>query len=750
MSAIGRVAVIGSGVMGGGIAAQAANAGLPVLLFDVSRDVAAAAIPRLVKTGAFMVPANASRLTPLGIEGDMGALRDCDWIIEAVVENLAVKQDLYRRIEAIRHGRAIVSSNTSTIRLADLAAGLTEEFRRHFLVTHFFNPPRLMRLLEIVKGADTSPHVVDAIADVADRQLGKTVVHCKDRPGFIANRLGCYWMQAALVEAVAQGLDVEDADAVMGQPFGIPKTGVFGLADLVGIDLLPRVNASLAAALEPTDPFQAVNVPLPRVDDMIANGLTGRKGKGGFYRLNRAAGKRMEAIDLRSGEYRAARAVSIETSEPLLRQDNAHGRYARAVMLKTLTYAAQLLGDAADDIASIDAAMRLGYNWAWGPFELIDRIGLAEVKALARAEGLAIAPWLAAATGPLYRDGEALRRDGSYAPLPKARGILALRDIRRKAQPIIASGSAALWDLGDGVACFEITTPRAVLDRAALALLDEAIDVVARHHRALVIYSDAPDFSTGIDPGWLAAACGESDAMTQLIDAGTRVFAKLRAAAFPSVAAVCGAARGAGCALQMLCSATQAHAESTIGFTEAGLGLLPLWGGWCELLHRLQQDVAAPKGPMPPIQRAFELLALATVSTSAADARRLGLLRPSDGITMNRDRLLADAREAALALAGNYTPPELLSLRLPGPSAMVPLMLAAQSAVSLGKATPHDLEIAMALAGVLAGGSTDITRPLGPGELSRLASTANLALARSPLTQARIRHMAETGKPLRT
>ena len=749
MAMIGKVAVIGSGIMGGGIAAQIANAGVPVLLLDVTRETAAAAIPRLLASGAFMLPSNARRVTPLGIDADLDALSGCDWVVEAIVEKLDVKQDLYRRIEAVRRPDAIVSSNTSTIRLAQLTEDASDDFRRHFLITHFFNPPRLMRLLEVVRGPDTLQSAANAVTDFADRRLGKTIVRCKDRPGFIANRLGCYWMQLALVEAIAQGLTVEEADAVMGKPFGIPKTGVFGLADLVGIDLMPRVNASLAAALDETDAFQSVNVPLPRVASMIEAGFTGRKGKGGFYRLNRAAGKRMEAMDLATGEYRPAQRPVLDLPVPVLEQANAHGRYARAVMLKTLAYAAALLGDAADDITDIDTAMRLGYNWTWGPFELIDRIGLAQFKALAEAEGLMVAPWLEAAKGPLYRNGSALAADGAYRPIPAAEGIVRLSDIKSRTTPLIANASARLWDIGDGVACFELATKANALIADVFTLLDQALDTLPRHHRALVIYSDGPHFSAGVDLHWLAASIESDDRVRCLGDVGKTVLKKLKYAPIPSVAAVCGTAVGGGCELQMHCSAAQAHAESRIGLVEAMLGILPDWGGCGELLLRLQGQPSLPGGPMPAIQRAFERLTLCTVSTSAAHAMECGLLRASDGITMNRDRLLADAKTRALSLANGYSPPEPPVFHLPGASGLAALRLAAESVVRLGKASAHDLEVAMAIATVLTGGDTDITTPLTEHDLAELECEGITRLARSPLTKARIHHMIATRKPLR-
>ena len=753
MRAIRKVAVIGSGVMGGGIAAQVANAGVPVLLFDVTRDIAEAAVARLLKTepAPFMLAANAGLVTALGIDSDMAQLSDCDWIVEAIIEKPEIKRQLYAKIGESKSPDAIVSSNTSTIPLADLMRDAPPEFRRNFLITHFFNPPRYMRLLEIVRGAKTDADALAAVENFADVSLGKSIVACKDRPGFIANRLGCFWIQAAMAEAMAQGITVEEADAVMGKPFGIPKTGVFGLADLIGIDLLPQVNASLANALEPDDMFHLVNVPLPLVAAMIADGRTGRKGKGGFYRINRDAGKRMEALGLASGTYRPLQAVKIDNPDGLLSDNGRLGRYARAVMLKTLAYAALLVGDAADDVASIDAAMRLGYNWTWGPFELIDRIGVVRLRQILAAEGLAVAPVLKLSDGPFYRDGAVLDRNGVHVPVPRAEGVLRLADVKRRTSPIRANASAALWDIGDGIVCFELTAKMNTLDADVFALLEQSIETTAKQYRALVFYSDAPYFSAGINLKWLLGLAEDQDwpGVEAMIDLGQRSLKHLKYAPFPSVAAVAGLTLGGGCEILLHCSAVQAHAESNIGLVEAGAGIIPGWGACGEMILRSRSDPSLPKGPMPAIAKVFDIIAMARVSKSAAQARELLFLRPGDGITMNRDRLLADAKAKALTLAANYRAPDRPSFTLPGLAGKTALQLTAESMVRLGKASPHDLAVAMALATVITGGGADIGKPVTEEALLGLERAEVMELARHPKTLACIRHLLETGKPFR-
>ena len=343
---IKKVAVIGAGVMGASIAAHVANAGVPVVLLDiVAKDnanrsaIAEGAVEKLLKTdpAPFMSRAAAKFVTTGNIEDDLQLIADCDWIIEAVIERLDVKQALYARIEAARKAGSVVSSNTSTIPLGQLVAGLPARFAQDFIITHFFNPPRYMRLLEIVAGEKSNPAAVARVSRFADLMLGKSIVFCKDRPGFIANRLGVFWLQTAVTEAFRAGLDIEEVDAIIGKPMGIPKTGVFGLLDLVGLDLMPHINASLAAALPQDDPFHATNKPLPLIEKLISEGYTGRKGKGGFYRINRDKGKLKEAIDLSTGAFRPARKPEIEALNErllarLLEHDSPHGRYAWRVL----------------------------------------------------------------------------------------------------------------------------------------------------------------------------------------------------------------------------------------------------------------------------------------------------------------------------------------------------------------------------------------------------------------------------------
>jgi 3-hydroxyacyl-CoA dehydrogenase len=770
---IRKVGVIGAGTMGAGIAAQVANAGVPVVLLDIVPNgannrnaLAEGAVGRLRKAepAPFMHDGAARLIEPGNLEDDLGKLADCDWIVEAVLERLDIKQALYRKLETVRRPGSAISSNTSTIALKRLTEGMGEAFRRDFLITHFFNPPRYMRLLEIVSGPDTAPDTLATITRFGDETLGKSIVRCEDSPGFIANRLGIYWMQLGLVEAIDQGLTVEEADAVMGRPMGIPRTGVFGLMDLVGIDLMPEVNASMRAALPETDAFHSADRDVPLIGRMIEQGLTGRKGKGGFYRLDRSEGSRSKlAIDLNTGAYRPEQKPvlpELEAAERdlklLLGAPGKAGTYAFRVLAQTIAYAATLVPEAAASIADIDAAMRLGYAWKWGPFELADRLGSAWLVEQLTAHDMTVPKLLADAAGKRFYRIEAGKRqylgiDGAYHDLVRASGVLLLEDVKLAARPVLRNGSAALWDIGDGVACFEFTSKSNALDDKTIELLNQSIGVVGERFKALVIYNEGSNFSLGANLGLALfaaniAAWGEID---KQIAAGQQAYKALKYAPFPVVAAPAGMALGGGCEIVLHADAVQAHAETYLGLVECGVGLVPGWGGCGEMLARWQADPRLPRGPMPAPAKVFEGISTADVSKSAHQAMEKKFLRPTDGISMNRDRLLADAKQRALSMVDGYIPPKPPEFVLPGPSGRAGLNAAAQGFHRRGLATDHDLVVADALADVLSGGDTDIIDRLDEHHMLDLERQAFMRLVRTGRTLARIEHTLETGKPLR-
>ena len=770
---INKVCVIGAGVMGAGIAAQVANAGVPVLLLDIvpkdgaDRDaIAKGAVAKMLKTepAAFMSPAAAKLVETGNIEDHLGKVAECDWIVEAVVERLDIKQALYARLEELKRPGTAVSSNTSTIPLGHLVEGRSAQFRQDFLITHFFNPPRYMRLIEIVTSPDTDAGVAAKVEQFVDHRMGKRIVRAKDTPGFIANRIGTYWLAIALNAALDQGLTVEEADQIGGRPMGVPKTDIFGLLDLVGIDLMPLLAKSLSSTLPEGDAYFDTIRPLPLIDKMIAEGFTGRKGKGGFYRLDKKPDgtKAKQSLDLQTGEYRPEKKPdrlpgrAEKDLAALVATPGKVGDYAWAILGPVLSYAAGLVGEAADDVVAIDDAMKLGYNWKFGPFELIDRMGPGKLAERLRAEGKPVPALLeTAGDRPFYRvvDGKRqyLTVGGDYADVVRAEGVLLLEDIKLRSEPLLKNGSASAWDVGDGVVAFEFTGKMNALDEQVLSLLQKTIALVKSQYKALVVYNEGSNFSAGANLGLAMfavniAAWGEVD---KLVVAGQQAYKALKYAPFPVVAAPAGMALGGGCEILLHADAIQAHAESYIGLVETGVGLVPGWGGNGELIDRLAKSPKMPKGPMPAVMKAFETISTAQVSRSAALAKDLGYLRKDDGITMNRDRLLADAKQKALSLVEGYQPPEKPIFRLPGAAGRVAFNGAVADFAKKGVATPYDVVVAGRLANIVTGGEADLIDEVSEDQLLKLERAAFMESVKDARTQARVEHMLETGKPLR-
>lgn len=771
---IESVAVIGAGVMGSGIAAQIANAGKKVLLLDIVPDgaenrniIAQSAIQKLfsIKPAALMHKRNAKLITPGNLEDNLNDLTDVDWIIEVIIERLDLKQALYKKIDAVRKPACIISSNTSTLPLADLTKDLPDSFTRNFLITHFFNPPRYMRLLEVIEGPKTHPEVAKVLSQFCDHQLGKGIVKCKDSPGFIANRIGAYWMQTAMLETIRLKLSIDEADALCGRPMGIPKTGVFGLMDLVGIDLMPHILDSMVHSLPKSDNFHARAIIPEVVKKMIANGYTGRKGKGGFYRLNKSGDKKIkQSINLSTGEYAASEKAALDCLHPstakdlqkLLNFNDKGGEFAWSVLSKVLSYSAGLLPEISNNIEAIDRAMTLGYNWKYGPFELIDQIGVDWFIEKLESEQQNIPPVLSAAKGKsFYRfnDGQRQCLDlaGHYQALQREDGILLLEDIKLQQQPVKNNSSASLWDIGEGVLCLEFHSKMNSIDPDILAMINTAIEIIPHQYKALVLYNEADNYSVGANIG-LALFAANVAAWSQIeamVKSGQDTYKALKHAPFPVVGAPTGMALGGGCESILHCNAIQAHAESYIGLVEVGVGLIPAWGGTKEMLNRWMSNPKQAKGPMPAISKAFEIISTASVSTSAAEAKSLLFMQQSDGITMNKERLLFDAKNKALAMVDDYSPAEPLALSLPGLTARTALNLAVSSFVQAGKATEYDGVIADQLALTLSGDETDIAELHNEDELLTLERKAFMALIKQNKTLQRVQHTLETGKPLR-
>lgn len=822
---IRKAVVVGAGAMGSGIAAQLANAGVSVYLLDIvptapkgatpedsantppmDRNLLAKnAIQRMLKAtpatdplnAGFMIPENAQRITPGNLEDHLEeAVRDADWIVEVVIENLDVKRALFEKLERLKKPEAIVSSNTSTIPLKTLVEGRSDAFQQMFLITHFFNPPRFMHLLELVAGEHTKPSVMQSMQYFGDVRMGKNVIICKDTPAFLANRIGIYYMFRAITETIEKKVSIVTADAVLGTPIGFPKEGIFGLLDLVGIGIIPLVTDSLLKTLPKTDPFHAFDHErgLALVNGLLREGKTGRNApKGGFYRMEKQAdgSKQKQAIHLQTGDYEAVekprlaciKAAKKQGPRAMFETTDPIGRFTWAVVRDTLLYAATLIPEIADDIIDVDAALRGGYNAKWGPFELIDQVGIAWFCQQVQEDGIALPPTLQLAQNrPFYKEQNGKRyrltfdferQQAEYQELPIQAEKLKLADIKRNSQPLLSHQSACLWDIGDGVACLEFRSKMNTLDPSVLWVLNQSLHWIqkhASHYKALVIYNDGQHFSLGanlglIHAGFLAAKSPIVKQLGlrgllekqlyrltgQLIQQGQRVFDAMRKAPFPVVGAPHGMALGGGCEILLHCDALQANAETYMGLVESGVGLVPGWGGCLRYLERCQDVENLKKGAIPTVREAFQaiLMPQLSVSTSAMDAQQKHWLRPQDGITMNPDRLLADAKAKALALAAQYTPPEATVYHLPGKSGKAALSMAIDDFYAKGDATYHDVIVADALADILTGGDTHVGIPRTENELAQLERAQFLSLLQMRQTQARIAHTLKTGKPLR-
>jgi len=789
MAEIKKVAVLGSGVMGSGIAAHVANAGYPVVLLDIVKPgeknrnaLTEGAVEKQLggKPPGFVHKNKAKLVTCGNLEDNLDLLKDCDWIIEAVLEKLEVKQEVYRKIDKTRKAGSVVSSNTSTLPIHELIKGLPAAFAKDFMITHFFNPPRFMRLLEVVKGTDTRADAFAAISQFADVSLGKGIVACKDTPGFIANRIGVYWMMLGLLEAIRLGVTPEQADAVLGRPAGIPKTGLFGLFDLIGIDLMPLIAKEMLHTLPKNDPFCLLYQEPELVKKMIADGYTGRKGKGGFYRINKQGDKKIkEVIDLKTGEYhtqgKKVELASLDAAKDksgglkaLMSHSDIGGQYAWSVLSGTLHYAASLVPEISDDVTGIDDAMRMGYNWKWGPFEMIDRIGVDWFAEKLKAEGKTVPAILQKAVGKTLYTIDGGKRQffgigGNYTPIIPPAGSLMLGDIKLTKKPVHKNPSASLWDLGDGVACLEITSKMNSVDLDILGMIEQLVPIVKKDFKGLVIGNDADNFSVGANLALMLMAANMAawGQISDMIRRGQSAMMGMKYAPFPVVSSLSGMALGGGCEIVLHSNAVQAHIESYPGLVEVGVGLIPGWGGCKEMILRymagkpvkegggLISNLMATGGSMPVLSKVFEAIGMAKVAGSAEEARDIKILREDDGITMNRVRVLADAKARCIAMAQNYVTPTPQLVNLPGGSARVAMCMAVDGFAAAGKATPHDVVVSKVLANVLSGGDTDISDPMTEQQLLDLEHEGFMELIKTKGSLARIEHMLETGKPLR-
>jgi 3-hydroxyacyl-CoA dehydrogenase len=756
------VTVLGAGTMGAQIAAHAANAGFDVQLLDVTLDAARDGLKRAagLKPDPFFTRGLAQRVRPGSLETDLEAACRADWVVEAVVERADVKQALFARVDAARGPDTIVTSNTSGIPIAALAEGRSDAFRRHFLGTHFFNPPRYLKLLELIPTADTDPALVARMTEIGDRRLGKGVVVARDTPNFIGNHIGLYAI-ARILDVWAEGrFTIEEIDAMTGPAIGRPKSATFRTLDITGLDVVVHVARNLESRVG-ADRARAFAPPALALA-IAERGWVGEKAGQGFYRREKRPDGSSEilTLDPATMTYRAqrkARFASIDRARSiddvgarvraLFLGDDPVGDFLRRTLGVTILYAAAVAPDIAHSLDDVDRAMRWGYGWELGPFELADAIGL---RALVDAcPGMAVPPLIAdrLATGV-----DTLRDRPRVPPLP---GVLLLADAKARTPVVATNPGASLVDLGDGVLALELHSKMNALGGDAIAMVHKGVATAEAQFAALVVSTDAANFSAGANLMLLLleAQEGNWDEIDLIVRSFQRATMALRLAKVPVVVAPAGLALGGGCEVVLHGDRVQAAAESYIGLVEAGVGLIPAAGGVKEMLARATAHLTP--GPATdlatPVRAVFETIGFAKTSASAADARTMGLLRPVDRISMNRDRLLADAKALALARAaeGYEAPTPRTAIPVGGAPLEALLKIGVHLARRAERLTDHDALIGRKLAHVLAGGSLAGPSMVTESYLLDLEREAFLSLCAEPKTLARIKHTLDTGKPLR-
>jgi 3-hydroxyacyl-CoA dehydrogenase len=767
MKSIRSVAVLGAGTMGAQIAAHVANAGVPALLLDVTDDDASQGLKRArqLKPDPFFVPAVAGLIQTGGFERNLPRLAAIDWIIEAVVEQLDVKRALLERVDAVRRSGTIVTSNTSGIPLAVLAAGRSDDFRRHWLGTHFFNPPRYLRLLEIIPTPDTDPAVLARVARFADVDLGKGVVIAKDTPNFIANHIGLFGLIQVLRVLESGDFSIEEIDAITGPALGRPKSATFRTADIAGLDVLGHVARNLAASL-PDDEARAVFRLPALVDALIERGWNGEKAGQGFYKrqpasTNPGAGQaEILTLDPSTLTYRPRQAVRLPALDAtrsiedvgvrlktlFLGQDRV-GSFLRRTLGPTLLYTATVAPSIAHSLDDVDRAMQWGFGWELGPFESWDAIGVREVLDLVSPTG-PIPPLV----DEVLRAGRNAFRAGRVPPAGP--GLQILTGAKERQAVVRRNPGASLVDLGDGVLAVEFHSKMNAIGADALIMLHAGVKEAATNFQALVIGNDGANFSAGANLTLLLMEAQEGnwdeiDLMIRTFQAASR---DLQYADVPVVACPAGLTLGGGCEIVLHADRVQAASESYIGLVEAGVGLIPAGGGTKEMLVRAVEGLVAPATDLlPAVQSVFETIGFAKVSTSAEDARRLGFLRPVDCITMNRERLMADAKALALERVreGYRKPAPRLAITVGGEGILAALKLGIHLARRAGRISDHDAVIGRALAWILAGGALPHQTVVSEQHLLDLEREAFLRLCGERKTLERIQHTLKTGKPLR-
>ena len=736
---IKKVVVIGSGTMGSGIAAHLCNANVPVTLLDLTTEISEKARDRIHKSRPPLLldKTKIENIKVGNINDNFDVVKEADWVVEAVVERIDIKHNIYEKIFKNRKQGAIVSSNTSSIPIKVLSEKLTEEEKKDFCITHFFNPVRYMGLLEIVKNENNDLNKINSLKKFCEIELGKGAIVCNDTPGFLGNRIGVYAMQVAMTEAFRMKLSIEEADAVFGRPMGIPKTGVFGLYDLIGIDLMADVLKSFIKELSENDEFQIVAKEIPLVKKLIDTGYTGRKGKGGFYRMNKSGNQKiLEAINLETGEYTTSKKVDlgVETVNinNLINRKDKYGEYAWEVISKIIKYASSLVPGITDKFNDIDEAMRLGFNWAMGPFEMLKSIGVENF--FSRIDNFE--------NNKFLENLSKSKDENFYGERQLYTDIETLGKIRPSAIKVDKNNSAEIHRFKD-FNIVEFTTKACALDYDSMDALKNATD------KPLIVMNESMQFSAGVNLSYTMnfADKGDFKSIEKFIKYFQDTCKTLKYSKHPVVSAPSGLTLGGGFEVLVQSNFVASHTNIVVGLVETIVGLVPAGGGCKEMLWRWSQTDEAKSDPDYAPLKVFDIIGYAKTATSPVEAEPLKYLKPEDKKIMNRNSLFEEARKL-IHQNNDFVPPEECKFNLSGKPLKEKMIKVLDKLYNEKIILDHGMHVGTELANVLSGGDTNLDKTLSEDDLYKLELDSFMRLIETKQTQDRIKHTLSTGKPL--
>ncbi|MBO6484516.1 MAG: enoyl-CoA hydratase/isomerase family protein [Pelagibacteraceae bacterium] len=737
---INKVVVIGSGTMGTGIAAHLCNANIPVTLLDLKTEISEKARDKIFKSKPPLLfdKSKVKNIEIGNINDHFDTVKKADWIVETVTERIDIKQELYKKIFKIRKKESIVSSNTSTIPLKVLSQNLSKEDKKDFCITHFFNPVRYMDLLEIVKNEFTDKEKINFLKIFCESLLGKGVILCNDTPGFLGNRVGVYAMQVAMTEALKMKLSIEEADSIFARPMGIPKTGVFGLYDLIGIDLMSDVLKSFIKELPKTDEFHLVAQEMPLINKLITTGYTGRKGKGGFYRINKSNGKKiLEALNLETGQYSPAKKINIQSDKvdlkKLINRDDQYGKYAWSVLSKIIKYASSLVPEITKEFNDIDEALRLGFNWSKGPFEMLEEIGVKNF--FNKIDDFK--------NNKFLENLSKNKQENFCKTRQKYTNIETFGKVKKVAVKIDKNDSAKIFRFKD-FNIVEFITKANALDYNSMDALKKATD------KPLIIINEGMQFSAGVNLNYLMDFVKQKDfkSIEKFLKYFQETCKHLKYCENPVISAPSGLTLGGGFEVLVQSDYVIAHTNIVLGLVETLVGLIPCGGGCKEMLWRWTQTEEAKKDSDFTPQKVFDIIGYGKTIASPIEAMSFKFLLTKDKSVMNRNELLPISRNLITKIKNEYEPPKSPIFNLSGIQVRNKMFQTLENLFREKKILEHGMEVGKKLAFVLSGGNTSIDKKLSEDDLYALEFEAFIQLLQMEKTQARINHTLKTGKPL--